>query len=51
MYYSEYDDAFLTRIADALATSPASSRWCIFDNTARGAAVVNGLKLRSCSLA
>jgi uncharacterized protein YecE (DUF72 family) len=45
-YYSEYDDGFLGRIAEALAVSLGRSRWCIFDNTARGAATVNALKLR-----
>jgi uncharacterized protein YecE (DUF72 family) len=44
MYYSRYDDAFLQRVSGALAAGDADA-WCIFDNTARGEAVVNGLEL------
>jgi uncharacterized protein YecE (DUF72 family) len=45
MYYSEYDDAYLAHMAKELAAPGAHPRWCIFDNTARGAAVVNALGL------
>jgi uncharacterized protein YecE (DUF72 family) len=48
-YYSAYSDDFLSRLADELSclsrsTAPA---WCIFDNTASGAALGNALELRS----
>jgi uncharacterized protein YecE (DUF72 family) len=47
-YYSAYDDATLQRLADTL-NHEASSRptWCIFDNTALGAALANALTLWS----
>jgi hypothetical protein len=43
MYYSAYEAGFLKRRARALAQTP--NAWCIFDNTARGAAVENGLDM------
>jgi uncharacterized protein YecE (DUF72 family) len=47
MYYSSYEPAVLSGVADALRTSTAAERWCIFDNTARGAAVENALAMRA----
>jgi uncharacterized protein YecE (DUF72 family) len=47
-YYSSYDSEYLNRLAlrlDILATR--SRVWCIFDNTASGAAVRNALELES----
>jgi uncharacterized protein YecE (DUF72 family) len=45
-YWSSYDDAWLRTHADALRRWPAGTeRWCIFDNTAAGAAVANALTL------
>ncbi len=50
-YYSAYDAPFLDALADALATrlrtaaAGAASAWCIFDNTASGAATMNALGL------
>jgi uncharacterized protein YecE (DUF72 family) len=45
-YYSPYADADLTRIAATLrATSPATTTWVIFDNTALGHATANALHL------
>ena len=47
MYYSDYSPAYL----DALAASISAARgrgapaWCIFDNTAAGAATPNALDL------
>jgi uncharacterized protein YecE (DUF72 family) len=46
MYHSEYDAAHIARMATLLAESPAAERWCIFDNTASGAALGNALALQ-----
>lgn len=44
MYYSSYPDRALDEIAGRLAAAPeAADRWCIFDNTAEGAAAANAL--------
>ncbi|HZS62350.1 MAG TPA: DUF72 domain-containing protein [Gemmatimonadaceae bacterium] len=47
VYHSAYDDAYLAGLAETLTTSHTrgSSVWCIFDNTARGAATENALAL------
>lgn len=47
-YYSAYDDATLRSLAITLSRE-ASSRptWCIFDNTASGAALANALTLQA----
>lgn len=46
-YYSAYDDAFLDALALRLAadTAAGAPAWCIFDNTASGAATPNALGL------
>ena len=45
-YYSAYDDRFLDRLAATLrARARTASVWCIFDNTAAGAATANALAL------
>ena len=43
MYYDAYDDDALRRVARRLwcSTTVTSERWCVFDNTARGAAQVD----------
>jgi uncharacterized protein YecE (DUF72 family) len=46
MYYSAYAEHELTALARAIAANPAGERWCIFDNTASGAAAANGLALK-----
>jgi uncharacterized protein YecE (DUF72 family) len=48
VYYSSYDDALLDSVARQMdiASRTASAVWCIFDNTASGAAIVNALELR-----
>ena len=46
MYYSSYEPAYLAELQLAMARSPASRIWCIFDNTTSGAAVENALALR-----
>ena len=43
-YYSSYGDDFLRWLADALRAAGVPS-WCIFDNTARGAAPEDALRL------
>lgn len=46
MYYSSYDQAFLTRLADEVMRRPLRGEtWCIFDNTAENAALHNALTL------
>jgi uncharacterized protein YecE (DUF72 family) len=44
MYYSSYQDDWLERLGLHLAQSPVD-HWCIFDNTASGAACRNALTL------
>ena len=46
-YYSAYDGAYLTTLADRLAALARVQvpTWCIFDNTALGAATANALEL------
>jgi len=46
MYYSAYDDEALAQLGQDLANSPADETWCIFDNTALGAAAEDALKLQ-----
>lgn len=47
IYYSAYDDAYLAALAARLREHAAAGRraWCIFDNTAAGAATANALDL------
>jgi uncharacterized protein YecE (DUF72 family) len=45
MYWSSYDGAALERLADRLRSSKARQTWCVFDNTASGAAAENALTL------
>lgn len=46
MYYSAYSSAFLADLADRLrGESRRATVWCIFDNTASGAALGNALDL------
>ena len=46
-YYSSYDAEYLAAIADQLSAHRAAGTrsWCIFDNTASGAAAANALEL------
>ena len=44
MYYSSYDKQYLERLRVRLHTSLVDT-WCIFDNTASGAACANALEL------
>jgi uncharacterized protein YecE (DUF72 family) len=50
MYWSAYDDDWIAARARELARWPATTEvWCIFDNTAAGAAVDDALRLRRTS--
>jgi uncharacterized protein YecE (DUF72 family) len=45
-YYSPYSQDYLLRLAAELRQRPAgAAAWCIFDNTASGAALANALEL------
>jgi uncharacterized protein YecE (DUF72 family) len=44
-YYSTYDDTRLAALAARLES--ANETWCIFDNTAAGAAAANALTLQT----
>jgi uncharacterized protein YecE (DUF72 family) len=47
-YYSSYDSEYLNRLTSRLNVAARNSRvWCIFDNTASGAAVQNALELKA----
>ena len=48
MYYSSYPDDALAALARTLQAEKAHGRvvWCIFDNTATGAAMANALTVR-----
>ena len=45
MYASAYGPERLARLMEVLAASEADETWCIFDNTAAGAATVDALNL------
>jgi uncharacterized protein YecE (DUF72 family) len=47
MYFSPYGPGRLSDLARSLESSPASETWCIFDNTAAGAATADALTLRA----
>jgi uncharacterized protein YecE (DUF72 family) len=49
VYHSRYSEAYLNELARRLITDSESGRrsWCIFDNTASGAAIENALFLLS----
>ena len=46
IYYSSYTDEALSGFNDRLAVATGSDSWCIFDNTALGAAMENALWIR-----
>jgi uncharacterized protein YecE (DUF72 family) len=48
MYWSRYDAAFIDATSRAILNLPPSTEvWCIFDNTAAGAAIDNACELRA----
>jgi uncharacterized protein YecE (DUF72 family) len=47
-YWSRYTAQYVETVARALRDAPASAeRWCVFDNTASGAALENALELHA----
>ncbi|SDA71995.1 MULTISPECIES: DUF72 domain-containing protein [unclassified Janthinobacterium] len=46
IYYSDYPATFLDQLASQLRQPAAPDSWCIFDNTAAGAALFNALDLQ-----
>lgn len=48
IYYSSYSDAYLDQLTADIATHQQAGRdvWCIFDNTASGAATANALAVQ-----
>jgi len=47
MYWSRYDATFIDAVAASLCSLPSpADAWCIFDNTASGAAMENAQELR-----
>ena len=47
VYYSSYSDEYLTELAGRLVRLAGASVWCVFDNTASGAAAENALALEA----
>jgi len=45
MYHSSYSDEYLDRLASRIHALAGRPVWCVFDNTARGAATENALVL------
>jgi uncharacterized protein YecE (DUF72 family) len=45
MYWSRYSVEYIRELADRLTTWDAPEVWCIFDNTAAGAAIENAMEL------
>jgi len=46
-YWSRYDDEYIAALADTLRRVPAAvDAWCVFDNTASGAALENAWELK-----
>jgi uncharacterized protein YecE (DUF72 family) len=44
-YYSSYEPPYLDALAERLAVAADAPAWCVFDNTASGAATTNALAL------
>jgi uncharacterized protein YecE (DUF72 family) len=52
VYWSRYTPSFIAQLAHVLAAAAASAKvWCVFDNTAAGAALENALQLQVAVLA
>ncbi len=47
IYYSDYPPDYLASLATALRAPVQAGSWCIFDNTAAGAALFNALDLQA----
>jgi uncharacterized protein YecE (DUF72 family) len=48
-YWSPYSTQYLDTLASRLRTANAAPVWCVFDNTASGAAIENALELQQIS--
>jgi uncharacterized protein YecE (DUF72 family) len=46
MYQSSYPDEFLDNVARRMRAAGNVPVWCVFDNTARGPAMINGVFLQ-----
>ncbi|MET0314018.1 MAG: DUF72 domain-containing protein [Hansschlegelia sp.] len=46
IYYSEYGEEALSRWSARIAEDPAPAAWCVFDNTALGAATADALDIK-----
>jgi uncharacterized protein YecE (DUF72 family) len=46
MYWSSYDEHAIAALAGTLDRTTAQQVWCVFDNTASGAAIENAWELR-----
>jgi uncharacterized protein YecE (DUF72 family) len=44
-YWSRYDGSFIAALAEAIRLPSSGSVWCVFDNTASGAAIENALEM------
>ena len=47
MYFSAYGDEALEALSRQLLASPAAESWCVFDNTASGAAATDALRSKA----
>ncbi|MCE0461330.1 DUF72 domain-containing protein [Pseudomonas uvaldensis] len=47
IYHSSYEDIWLGQLAGQLNSEPDTPTWCIFDNTASGAAIPDALRLET----
>jgi len=48
-YWSRYDEGRIATLADTVRSMPrAEDVWCVFDNTASGAAIENAWQLHEC---
>jgi len=46
-YWSRYEESYIATLAAAIRSLPTAEEvWCVFDNTASGAAIENALELR-----
>jgi len=46
MYWSRYDENAIATLAGTFRKTTAEQVWCVFDNTASGAAIENACELR-----
>src|SRR6185437_12445492 len=46
-YWSRYDEDYIAALAETVRRTPSADVWCLFDNTASGAAIDNACDLRA----